>query len=56
MNGKWWLALRSPVQASNGKDDYDNAGKLLLPALAPNERKAVLAYSNAVLAKLGSAK
>jgi Flp pilus assembly protein CpaB len=56
INGDWSLELRSPVQASNGKDDYDDAGKLLLPALSPKERKAVLSYSNAVLAKLGSTK
>ena len=33
--------LRSPVQASNGKDDYDDSGKLLLPALPAAMRQAV---------------
>jgi Flp pilus assembly protein CpaB len=41
INGKWSLTLRSPVQASNGKDDYDNSAKLLEPALPLALRQAV---------------
>jgi Flp pilus assembly protein CpaB len=40
-NGDWALTLRSPVQASNGKDDYDDSAKLLLPALPASLRAAV---------------
>jgi hypothetical protein len=57
INGKWSLSLRSPVQASNGKDDYDNSEKLLLPALPATLRKAVLKgqaeYLKALAAKQG---
>jgi Flp pilus assembly protein CpaB len=57
INGKWTLSLRSPVQASNGKDDYDNSEKLLLPALPAALRKAVLKgqadYLKALAAKQG---
>jgi Flp pilus assembly protein CpaB len=53
-NGEWALTLRSPVQASNGKDAYDDGGTLLLPALTASERAAVMAYERSVLAKMGS--
>jgi Flp pilus assembly protein CpaB len=56
INGDWSLTLRSPVQASNGKDAYDDSGTLLLPALTPAERKAVLSYEANLLKKLGGTK
>lgn len=54
--GNFRFSLRSPLQASNGKDAYDDAGTLLLPALAPTVRKAVLAYEKTIVDRLGSSK
>jgi Flp pilus assembly protein CpaB len=52
-NGEWTLTLRSPVQASNGKDDYDDSGKLLLPALPPAMRQAVQRVQSEYIKALG---
>jgi Flp pilus assembly protein CpaB len=52
-NGEWTLTLRSPVQASNGKDDYDDSGKLLLPALPAALRAAVQRAQTEYIKALG---
>jgi len=43
-NGEWWLTLRSPLQAANGKDAYDDAVTLLMPALPKGLRAAITRY------------
>jgi Flp pilus assembly protein CpaB len=53
INGKWSLALRSPVQASNGKDAYDDSERMLEPALPATLRQAVHKAQTEYLKTLG---
>jgi Flp pilus assembly protein CpaB len=56
VNGDWSLELRSPVQASNGKDAYDDAGTLLMPALPPALRSALRLYEANIIKQLEAQK
>jgi hypothetical protein len=56
VNGDWSLELRSPVQASNGKDAYDDAGTLLMPALPPALRAALRQYEANIIKQLEASK
>jgi Flp pilus assembly protein CpaB len=55
-NGTWSLALRSPLQATNGKDSYDDSVTLLMPALPKGLRQALLHYEANQIQKLEASK
>jgi Flp pilus assembly protein CpaB len=55
-NGEWSLVLRSPLQAANGKDSYDDSVQLLKPALPPGLRAAINHYEATLADRLGAAK